>query len=123
MLEILALFILCKHIGKAARAKKRPALSYQLLLGTLWVVGEFIGGLLAGVGIFLYSTSVGNLADEAVFIPYRVALSGAVLGAKLAFRFVRRLPDQPDEEPISPQENFVNPGIATGGTASGTSQL
>src|SRR5437762_2069355 len=122
MLEILALIILCKHIGKATRTKERSAIRYQLLLVTFWVVGEFIGGLLGRAGLALYATFVGPLADEAVFIPYIVAVSGAVFGAKLAFRMVRRLPDQPNEEPNSPQENFVSPGIATGGTAIGTSQ-
>jgi hypothetical protein len=123
MLEILALFVLCRNIGRMARAKGWRSFRYQLLLVILWLVGEFVGGLIGGIAIVMYANFVGPLADEAALLPYLVALIGAVICANIAFRIVRGLPDLTVDDSDSAQENFVKPGIATGGTGSGTFQL
>ena len=47
MLEILALFYLCKKIGKIIRAKDRKPFGYQLVTIFFWIVGE-VGGVLFG---------------------------------------------------------------------------
>ena len=50
MLEILAIYGLCKFIGNKAREKGLPALIFQILIAIAFICGE-IGGLIIGVAI------------------------------------------------------------------------
>lgn len=89
MLEILALLVLLKRIGKILEQKGRPGGWYKLLTVGLWVGGEFIGAIV-GV-LFTGSSESTNLGV------YLFALLGAAVGAAIAYAIVSGLsPVEPD---------------------------
>lgn len=86
MLEILFIIFLFKKLKIRALAKNRSK-GLAWLLPSLWLGGEFLGGIIGGIILAVQGKAVdGNLAL------YGYALLGAVLGAGLAFLIVRLLP-------------------------------
>jgi hypothetical protein len=93
MLEILALYFMCKSMGNMLRDKGHKPLGYQVLLVLFWFGGEFVGAVATTVMLALVS---GPNAVEQGFnvLAYVGALIGAVMGAGLAFLIAKLLPDR-----------------------------
>jgi hypothetical protein len=83
MLEILAIFYLCRLNGRIVERKGHKSGRYKLLTVLLWIGGELLGGVLA---LILVNGS------EATGLVYLFALGGAVAGAALSCLMVNRLP-------------------------------
>lgn len=88
MLEIFLVVVLCKALGKMLRAKGRNPLGLQVMLVVLWILGEVIGGAVAGV---LHLIRNGENAPMG-FGVYLFAIGGAALGAALTFLVAYLLP-------------------------------
>lgn len=84
MIELIALFILGRKIGDAAadRGYGTKLGRYRILLVLSWFGGEIAGVL------------IGLIFSRSVFIFYPLGLAGAVIGARIAFQTVKRLPVQ-----------------------------
>ncbi len=82
MLEILLVIYLCKQISNILRNKGRSPGWYQALLVALWIFGEVAGGITA---MLLLDDGTGFNA-----IAYLGALSGAAVGAGVAFYLARQ---------------------------------
>ena len=48
MIEIIAIVLFCRAVGRITRAKGRRAIQYQLLRAVMWFAGEFIGVMIFG---------------------------------------------------------------------------
>ena len=93
MLEIIALWVLCKKIGTIVNDKGRKSGGYIALTIAFWIGGEIIGAVI-GASI-AYATDSGNC------IVYAVALLGAAAGAGIAYAIARAASDvSPAYEPL-----------------------
>jgi hypothetical protein len=79
MLEIIFIWLLAARIGKLAERHGQKPLGFQLMLISLWFIGEILGGL------------VGAAISSELLVIYPIALLGAGLGAVLAFFLAPRL--------------------------------
>ena len=82
MIEIFAIYLFCKKIGKVARARGRLAMGYQLLLILLWLVFEFVGLFVGAIFFGLTERGIDPLA-------YIVGIVGAFCGAILALNIAK----------------------------------
>ena len=88
MLEIIAILGLAALIGRQAKEKGLKKWPYQLMVVVLWVCGEFIGALFAGIlGKYFFDETLPLLYT------YLIALAGALTGAFIAFLILRWIPD------------------------------
>lgn len=78
MIELIALYIVCKNIGKIARSRRVPAGRYQLIAVALWIAFEFAGAV---IGVLLGGEGIG------LALP---ALLAACCSLPLSFMIVRR---------------------------------
>lgn len=83
MLEILALLVLTKKIGKVVEAKGRKSGGYKALVVGLWFGGEIIG--------FILGTAMAANDPSARLLPYFIALLGAAVGAGIAYAIASNL--------------------------------
>jgi len=79
VIEIIFVWLLAVRIGKLAERRGQKPLGFQLMLISLWFIGEILGGF------------VGATLSGEVLIIYPMALLGAGLGAALAFFLAPRL--------------------------------
>jgi hypothetical protein len=91
MLEILALLVLTKRIGKIVEEKGRKSGGYKILMVGLWFGGEIVGLILG--------TVIAGGDPSAKWLPYLIALLGAVIGAGIAYAIANGL--SPVTEPTS----------------------
>lgn len=83
MLEILALLVLTKNIGKVVEAKGRKSGGYKALAVGLWFSGEVIG--------LMFGTIIAHGDPSAHWTPYLIALLGAAIGASIAYAIANNL--------------------------------
>lgn len=96
MIEIIALYNLCKRIGIAARDRGRHAIPYQLVMIMFWLGGQFGGVIVASVVLLV---AFGDAWQDYVMLAYFPVIAGGIVGAWLAFKVVAGLPDLYDLEP------------------------
>jgi hypothetical protein len=96
MLEILALILLTKEIGKIVEAKGHKSGKFKWMTVGLWLGGEITGMV---VGMFLAMLLGGDESTQCII--YIIALLGAVLGAGTAYLIAKNI--QPVQ--ISPSTN------------------
>ncbi len=102
MIEIIALYNLCKRIGIAAREKGRRAIGYQLLMILFWFSGEFGAGFTFVLLLFLAFGEEG--ANGYLPLVYIAAMLGAGVGAWLAFKVVAGLPGLRSNKETAPNK-------------------
>lgn len=85
MIEIIAIILFCRSVGRMTGAKGRRAIGYQLLTGAMWFAGEFIGGFV-GVLVFGFQD---NGIDPMVYV---AAIIGALAGGVGAIAIAKALP-------------------------------
>lgn len=96
MLEIVFLVVLWRAMGSLRRAKRRPALGFQILAILAWLGGEFAVGFVAGVA---HARRHGAAPFEMEMSIYLFSVLGAACGAGLVFLIAALLPaaePQPD---------------------------
>ena len=81
MIEIFAIYLCCKNLGKMLRAKGHSAIGLQVALVILWFVGQFLGGV---TGAIIQMIVSGPSEGINPFI-YLCALLGAAAGALTVF--------------------------------------
>lgn len=97
MLEILALLVLTKRIGKIVEEKGHKSGWYKALAVGLWFGGEIVGLIL---GILIVGGD-----SSARWLPYLIALIGAAVGAGIAYAIANNLP--PGNPTLSPESSGV----------------
>src|SRR5205814_243965 len=117
MLEIIALLISFGVIGNMACRRGRSESLFGLLLTVCWFGGEVAGGVVG------YACSVAAYGDQPnLLLIYGLALSGAALGAGLAFLIAHRLPPIDGvwrEVPVTPVRRSRLWGTVAGGLFGG----
>jgi hypothetical protein len=88
MLEILAIYWMCKKIGSMLREKGRNPLGFQIMAVVLWLGGE----LCAGVGVAIVQAIRHGAETEPGLELYAFALLGAIIGALISFGIVWLIP-------------------------------
>ena len=87
MLEIIALILLSRQMGKMATRKGQKPGMWKLFTVLAWIVGEFVGIMIAIVGF--------HNEDYISMLP--LALGGAVGGYLIVRAILSNMPDKPDE--------------------------
>ncbi len=87
MLEIIALVLLTKGIGKLAIKKGKQSGTWKLFTVLAWIGGEIIGAVL-GFAFF-------QSEDYIAMLPF--ALVGAVGGYLIVRAILSKMPDKPEE--------------------------
>lgn len=90
MLEIIALYFLCKHIGQIALRKGQVPGRWKLFTILAWIFGEFTGILL---GAIFFGLDMNNLLGLAL-----LGLISAVGGYLFVKAQLDKLPDSMDDE-------------------------
>lgn len=85
MIQIIAIILFCRSVGRITRAEGRRAIGYQLLTAAMCFAGEFLGGII-GVMIFGFQD---NGIDPMVYV---AAIIGALAGGVGAIAIVKALP-------------------------------
>lgn len=88
MLEIIALILLAKEIGKIAYAKGLKPGTWKLYFVLAWLAGEFVGALL---GIMIFGTN--NIISVEL-----VAVAGAITGYVIIKANLKKKPDLLDDD-------------------------
>ena len=90
MIEIIALYFLCKKNGTLAVQKGLPSLKWRLYTVLAWLIAEFIG-LLLGVSIFgISKQSIYQVMGTGIFTAF---------GGYLLIKFIlEKMPDELEEE-------------------------
>ena len=112
MLEVLLVVGLCTALGKKLRAKGRKPLWMQVGLVFAWILGELVGGFIAGI---IHVIRNGENAPMG-FEVYAFALVGAAIGAATVFLIAHLMPDlnagppQPQSiDPFDRKRDDANP--------------
>ncbi len=85
MIEIIAIVLFCRVVGRITRDEGRRGIQYQLLRAAMWFSGEFIGGII-GVMIFGFQhNGIGPMVCVA-------AISGALAAGVGAIAIAKSLP-------------------------------
>ena len=87
MLEIIALVLLARQMGKMAKRKGQKPGMWQLYTVLAWIAGEIIGIIIAIVGF--------HNDDYISMLP--LALLGAVGGYLIVRAMLSKMPDKPDD--------------------------
>ena len=85
MLEILGIFMFCRHVGRVMRRKKRNPLGLQLATVVLWFGGELIGAV---IGSLLWPPNERGI-DPMIYV---AAILGGVLGGVAAVKIAESRP-------------------------------
>lgn len=103
MLEIVALYFLCKNMGERLRARgwKRPII-FQVLVVVAWFGCMFIGSL--GYGVYRVIKEGPGAADNLGFAVYPIAFLSGAAGVGVLFGIVALLPNR-TQPPVLPIQN------------------
>ena len=85
MLEILGIFMFCRHVGRVMRRKKRNAFGLQLATVALGFGGEVIGAM---IGSLVWPPDQNGI-DPMIYV---TAILGAVLGGIAAVKIAESRP-------------------------------
>ena len=100
VIEIFALYRMCRYLGRMLRSKGRNPLGWQFLLVMLWFLFEFIGGFVAEVLCVVFEGP-----REGVYpVAYLGAIGAAICGAAVVFLMARSLSDRRQMAPAFPVE-------------------
>ena len=100
MLEILALYFLCKKMGEKLRAKGWPKpIWMQIAVVLAWFGSMFLGSLAYGVYVAIKEGSAA--AENLGFSVYPVALLSAAAGVGLLFLIAGLLPSKLSPPPLN----------------------
>jgi len=88
MLEIIALILLAKEIGKIAYAKGLKPGTWKLYFVLAWIAGEFVGAI---IGFLIFGTN--NIISVEL-----VAVAGALTGYVLLKANLKKKPDLMDDD-------------------------
>ncbi|MDB5198326.1 MAG: hypothetical protein JWO92_289 [Chitinophagaceae bacterium] len=88
MIEIIALILLAKEIGKIAADKGLKPGTWKLYMILAWIAGEFVGAV---IGILIFGTN--NIISIEL-----VAIAGAITGYLIIKRSLSKKPDLLDDD-------------------------
>ena len=99
MLEIIALWALCRKIGQMVKAKGRKSGGYIALTIVLWIFGELVGAVMGA--LLTYNS-------DSRCLVYGIALLGAAVGAGIAYLIAKNVSPvaQPYQAPASLAEPY-----------------
>lgn len=88
MLEILAVWLLTKKVGKIVEAKGHRPTGYKILTVVLWIVGEIFGAV---IGVI-----IAGFDESSQCLVYLIGLGGAVVGGGIAYLIAASLTPNPE---------------------------
>lgn len=103
MLEILALYFLCKEMGRILRKKGRKPLFMQIMVIVCWWGAMFVAAV--AYGVFVASKDGPEAAEDLGVMVYVVALLGAAIG-QLALFGIAHLLENNGPPPLAGLEKY-----------------
>jgi hypothetical protein len=116
MLEILAIYYMCKKLGSMLRAKDRNPLALQILLPVCWFLAQLVGYV---AGLIIFGQEAGGKDTGINFPAYFVSVAASAMAAGCIFLIAYIIPAQnvgqgfpvaggtmPPPAPRNPYQNY-----------------